>query len=307
MAAALNVVLLLACAVYSCDATCSNFPIRLPGTVLETASSDPTSPTCPSASERQATLDLLDRDLEELIARELSVIQSLTSPIDCPGSGWRKVVDFNLEADSSLPCPGGWVKDNTNGVPHCRRSEGGYCQMAAFDTEAVNYREVCGRVKGFQVGRPTGFFASAIEDTNLGLDASYLDGVSITRSSLSQHIWSFAAGTSSQTDPLTADGHFCPCLSEAIADQVIPPSFIGSNYFCDSGTDERSTLRQFYPDNPLWDGQGCLDGNGCCERGPYFYRNMTTSTCNDLEVRICTSNDYDLINIGVSIIELYVK
>ena len=37
---------------------------------------------------------------------------------------------------------------------------------------------------------------------------------------------------------------------------MIPPAFVGSDYFCESGRPERRVQQKLYSD-PLWDGQGC--------------------------------------------------
>lgn len=304
-------VVVLACIDSSLASTCSDFPVRLPGKILEVSSSDSSTFTCPSEAEREATLDMLNRDLNSIIADQISVIERLTYPIECPGGGWVKVADFNLETDYSAVCPGEWIKEDINGVAHCQlnaiSSPSSLCQLATFSTNSISYSQVCGRVKGYQIGRTTGFFLSA-SDASLPLSSAYLDGVSITYDSQRGHVWSFGSGTASTNSGLINTLHLCPCLSEATASEINLPSYIGNNYFCDSGSYNQSTLREFYHEDPLWDGAGCMPGNGCCERGPYFVSNLTESTCDDLEVRLCThTEDFGRVNIGVSIIELYVK
>ena len=107
MASALELVLVLLVAgsVQPGAATsCSDLPRRLQGRVLETGDS-----TCPSEDDprRQVPRKELIVDLENLVQEELECLQQLiNSPPECPGAGWQKVVDFNLEEDSEAQCPG---------------------------------------------------------------------------------------------------------------------------------------------------------------------------------------------------------
>ena len=41
--------------------------------------------------------------------------------------------------------------------------------------------------------------------------------------------------------------------------------------------------------DPLWDGSGCGNGNGCCAQigMPWFYRKLPMTTTEDFEIRIC--------------------
>lgn len=295
MAYILSLAVVLACLQLS-SATCTDLPIRLPGRVVPPSSDDSNKPTCPSDQERQTVLDQLDADLDQIVQAQLQVFQSLSSPVECPGDGWIRISDFNLENNIEDPCPGGWNRYNTNGIHHCGRPSGEQCQSANFSTNSVRYSQVCGRLKGYQYGQTSAFFQS----TNTpDIDSSYLDGISITRGTPREHVWSFAAGYSAGAG--SGALFRCPCVDGSTA----PPDFVGNSYFCDSGTDIIPRPGEFYGSNPLWDAQACLAGNQCCSRGPYFFAELTQATCDPLEVRLCL---YDsIINVGISIIELYVK
>jgi len=67
------------------------------------------------------------------------------------------------------------------------------------------------------------------------------------------HIWTLASAYAEESS-----GH-CPCVG-----LVSPPSFIGDNYYCESGT---NTIPQeiLYTNDPLWDGEQC-EGR-CCSDG----------------------------------------
>ena len=117
-----------------------------------------------------------------------------------------------------------------------------------------------------------------------------MDGVSIIRGSpqAREHIWTFANGHLE-----TGTGRFnCPC-SSARGSTATVPSYVGSNYYCESGTssDARYT---FYSGDPLWDGQDCNNNEAtCCTNPnlPYFVRDcdLSVSSTDDVELRVCTS------------------
>lgn len=270
------------------------------------------SESCPSDEEKEDILTQLNNDLDGIIDDQLAVFQALSFPVACPGEGWIKVADFNLEENSEAECPGGWVKDVSDNISHCRlpiielvEPPTPYepCLSYNHSTNSVSYTQVCGRVKSYQIGRTTAFFPSSLHPT---LNDEYLDGVSITRGTPREHVWSFASGYFSSSSPMNT-GYLCPCINGS---SLAVPSIVGDNYFCDSGTAGEVNFRVFYGDNPLWDGAGCEDGNECCARGPYFLADLEKASCDDLETRICLSvsgKDRGRVNIGVSIIELYVK
>ncbi len=41
-----------------------------------------------------------------------------------------------------------------------------------------------------------------------------------------------------------------------------------------------------HPDDPLWDGQGCIHGNLCCSlnKPPWFTKTLPTPTTDDIEM-----------------------
>ena len=100
-------------------------------------------------------------------------------------------------------------------------------------------------MRGYQFGTPNAFL-SGIND----IDSYYVNGVSITYSSNPrQHIWTYAAGLTE----IHLNSNCCPCNSGSSASP--PPSFVGNDYYCESGT-YSSFSYILYPD-PLWDGQNC--------------------------------------------------
>ena len=167
------------------------------------------------------------------------------------------------------------------------------------------YRRVCGRVVGYQVGS-TDVFNSEIGP----LDGVYVDGISITTSGVPRtHIWTYVAGLSEQ---LNLYQHSCPCLLEGTSYTAqVPPSFVGDNYYCESGNPDNTTQftdRLTYTQDPIWDGQQC-EGQ-CCSNGrspPWFSVELPNSTSRALEVRICGSETIYSEDNPISLLQIFVQ
>ena len=67
-------------------------------------------------------------------------------------------------------------------------------------------------------------------------------------------------------------------------------------------------LAAYYLSDPLWDGAGCTNINGCCAQigMPWFYRKLPTCVGDDFEVHICKNEIHSNEDIAVEKIELYV-
>ena len=122
----------------------------------------------------------------------------------CGGStGWRRVAYLNM-SDPSQQCPSVWQEITT---PHrvCgRRSTSGSCEGLTYSTGSEQYDQVCGRIIGYQIGTPDAFFYGPSRSIN----SVYVEGVSVTRGSPRQHIWTFAGVHDEQS---TYPGETCPC------------------------------------------------------------------------------------------------
>ena len=136
------------------------------------------------------------------------------------------------------------------------------------------------------------------------LEEVYIDGVSITHGSPRQHIWSFVASSL----VTSADCHGCKCYSQDTVTVTEVP-FIGRKFFCDSGTETSDSGTVFHPTNPLWDGQGCSQNNGCCtfNNPPWFCSELDQHTSDDIELRLCADEPTHNEDIPIEIIELYVQ
>ena len=195
----------------------------------------------------------------------------------CGGGGWTRVASYNY-SDPNTTCPINWAQV-TDPFRGCTIPSLG-CFSSFFPTP-VEFSQVCGKVIGIQQDDPDAFVGP--DDIN----GNYVEGVSITHGSPREHIWSFAAYPwDSYTDFLTL---ICPC-SQPSLNVPPPPSFVGNNYFCDTGTDIENY--QWHTSDPLWDGQGCASPSTCCSfnNPPWFSTTLPQSTTDDIEVRICHSD-----------------
>ncbi len=203
-----------------------------------------------------------------------------TGPYSCGGTtGWARVAYIDM-TNSNHQCPRDMKEDTLSRKRVCGRSSSaahGSCVSATFSISGLQYSQVCGRIRGYQFGRP-GAFARPSSDS---IESRYVDGVSVTHGppGSRKHVWTFATGSSEDY----YYGSACPCAPGV---GIRAPSFVGQDYFCESGTNTRPSFR-LYPDDPLWDGDGCtVAGNTCCQfnNPPYFTKQLNTTTGDDLEV-----------------------
>uniref|UniRef100_A0A1X7TLU9 Fibrinogen C-terminal domain-containing protein n=1 Tax=Amphimedon queenslandica TaxID=400682 RepID=A0A1X7TLU9_AMPQE len=216
------------------------------------------------------------------------------------GGGWTRLAYLDM-TDATQNCPSGFRLYQSGGVRACgRNSSSGGCVSVKFPSNGISYSQICGRVTGYQYFSPNAF---AVGSNNI--NSYYVDGVSITRGSPRQHIWTLANGL---TDTYSNEW-ICPCSTNS--SQTVP-SFVGNHYFCESGNNASTWTNILYTSDPLWDGQDCgsLESPCCNVPGiPWFHRNYGSNTTIDyIELRVCASggatNDEDS---PVSFYEIYVK
>ena len=220
----------------------------------------------------------------------------------CGSSGWRRVAYLNM-SDATQSCPSGLTLYQFGGVRACGRPESnvGSCASVQFPSNNISYSQVCGRVVGYQYDSPEAI--SNVTGANRNdLNSYYVDGVSITRGSPRQHVWTLMADTVH---------HFCPCASVSPGNSTIVQSFVGDHYFCEAGAINTGTTGVYFPDDPLWDGQGCdpSETNCCLAPGiPWFHRDYgDTTTTDDLELRVCADERRSNEDSPVGYYEIYVK
>ena len=167
-----------------------------------------------------------------------------------------------------------------------------------FSTLGVPFTEVCGRAIGYQHHTADAF---GISDGK-SIDRPYVDGLSITYgSSPHHHLWTYAAGVA-ESDLISESN--CPC---AAASGKQSPSFVANYYYCESRS-VGPAEDQWYPNDPLWDGNGCPTGNTCCDplNLPWFNRAVVQPTPANVELRLCQDEVTDNEHMSVELFELYV-
>ena len=230
-------------------------------------------------------------------------------------STWTRVAFLNM-SDPNQDCPAGLELYSTP-VRACGRGLTGPigCFSLIYSTLGQTYNRVCGRVLGYQ-NEVTLAFSNVIHSSDT-IEERYLDGVSLTHGAVGsrQHIWSFASAQGQHERGVTENGvpyqlapsSLCACTDSS--DWPYSTSFIGNDYFCDSGN-IGLTEDMLYSDDPLWDGNGCISTNNCCQFNspPWFCKSLPDSTTDDLEVRICKNggSSYNT-DVPVQLVELYIQ
>ena len=207
-------------------------------------------------------------------------------------------------ADSSSECPPGTQKFVSGSAIACGIQEPSNPTCVSLNYSIPqNYSEVCGQMAGYQKGSLDAF-AAGINDIN----SNYVDGVSITRGSPRQHVWTYTAGYQSDyNNGNYPEFYICPC-SPYGTQQV--PSFVGSDYYCESGCPSDCIHTAIFANNVLWDGEQC--GNlltSCCTNPdlPWFHKVFDKPCLHDIEIRLCIDQNTSDENILVSLYDIYVK
>ena len=278
----------------------TTLPFTYPGQVLQRDGSQ----TCHSEGQRERVRNEVDGAMLSLLQE---TVVHLLQNFSCGGSfGWKRVAYLDM-SNPSQHCPSVWKEITT---PHrvCGRkstSSSGSCEGLTYSTGSEQYNQVCGRIIGYQIGPTESFHFSP----SRSLNTNYVEGVSVTRGSPRQHIWTFVAGIDEQTQYAYGT---CPCVTGSTAGAHIP-SFVGQNYFCESGITRypgSATFGLLYPNgDPLWDGQGCGLTSSCCtfNSPPWFNVKLPSPTTDNIEVRICNRNGNGIDDTPIHLMELYVK
>ena len=259
--------------------------------------------TCPAQEKRDAAIQNVSDSIR-------MIIQNMTTPNlavshSCGSGEWYCVAHLNM-SNSSQQCPSAWREYNSSGVRGCRRPEAtsGSCHATLYAT-GRQYSRVCGRVIGYQIGTTDAFGLGAVGQT---IDSYYVYGVSITHGTPRNHIWTLAAGLS-EGGVTVVRGINCPCSNLSDTGNIFPPSFVGDNYYCESGNPANTVIDDhLYSTDPLWDGQQC-EGQ-CCSNGkspPWFSVDLPNSTTDDIEVRICLAQGSVADDLIIQLLQLYVQ
>ena len=215
-----------------------------------------------------------------------------------PALDWTNVAHLDM-SDSSQQCP-----DNltlvTTPIRSCGRTDNShpFCDSVIYPVHGRTYSRVCGKVLAYQTGWGSAFYNSLILRQN-SLELAYLNGVSLTHGppGSRQHIWSFVNGD--YDSPNWGGPALCPCS------QVL--SFIGNDYFCESGNPGPGRIDGRFFNDTLWDGLGC-ESPSCCELNtpPWFCKTLPAPTTDDIELRSCYGDDAESGNITITNININV-
>lgn len=226
--------------------------------------------------------------------------------------GWTRIAYLNM-SDYTENCPTGFNLYESNGVRACGRTNAthGSCESVKFPSNGVNYTEVCGRVLGYQFGLPDALYHSNFPNNHSDVNSIYVDGISITHGSPRQHIWTLMASIQEHA-PFGNGQYLCPCANGS-SQVVTNQSFIGENYYCESGRDFNATMQYLYrlqTHDVLWDGQNCGPiEEECCTNPnlPWFNKVFSYSTTDYIELRVCCDEGFNNEDVPVYFYEIYVK
>ena len=225
--------------------------------------------------------------------------------------GWMRVGYLNM-SEPGATCPPGLT------LRHFNNSINDVCgqpmsSSIVYSAHGFHYSKVCGQIRGYQFGRPNGFPPLDIIQQppvpNIENCSTYVDGVTITYgSNPRKHIWTFACGVA---EDVPVRNFLCPCNKKSMG--TYAPTFVGSDYYCESGVPIYRGLPSdftLYPDDPLWDGQQC-NGNEapCCinPKMPWFIKTLNETTTEDIELRVCSDEHPGDEDTPLDIIELYIR
>ena len=212
--------------------------------------------------------------------------------------GWMRAAYIDMTNENNT-CPENLTYTVVDTTRMCTSSlSNAGCLSVTFPTHEVPYAKVCGRARGYQYQFTEAFHPYSGHGQSL--EGHYVEGLSVTRGSPRSHIWSFASGQSK--------GHNYPCCNCpcALYPGSVAPSFVGENFFCESGNTGPYEA-QWYLDDPLWDSQGCASGSTCCDHGgPWFTTTLSQEVSDDIEVRMCVHH-HTLSNLGVDQLEIYIN
>ena len=231
---------------------------------------------------------------------------------NCDGKGgWMRVGYLNM-TDPGATCPPGMTLRQFNTISHglCGRPTSA---SIFYSSHGYHYNKICGQIKAYQFGTPDGFpplhgiyVSPNIENCN-----TYVDGISITYgNNPRKHIWTYACGAREKIEiSIDAAQYNCPCNINSTGTTV--PSFVGSNYYCESALSPGLPyLSVLYPNDPLWDGQGCEgEEEPCCTNPnmPWFVTTLNETTSEDIELRMCGSEHSGDEDTPIEVIDLYIR
>jgi len=222
----------------------------------------------------------------------------------CPGDGWQQVAFLNM-SDPSQMCPSGLQLSNYS-IRSCSRVTIGLisygCDSVTFSVSGQEYTSVCGRATAYQFRRSIAFAGYHVSVENTVEDA-YADGLLITHGQPRKHIWTFTGGHYTGNAGIHDDTLRCPCVGENARPS---PPFVDEDYFCDSATTPENFRQDiFHSDNALWDGIGSANSCYNDRNVPWFYKELSNPSTDDIEMRLCLWEP--TADLAIQEMEIYVR
>ena len=178
------------------------------------------------------------------------------------------------------------------------------CSSTTFAIHGIEYSCVCGKITAYQYGSPDSF--KNLHRSETTINDNYVDGISLTYGNPHAHIWTFAGAPDECS---AAAPYSCPCTNiHHSGSAARSPSFVGTDYFCDTATTEH-WQQKLYADDPLWDGAGCGPANTCCSLNnpPWFLKQLPSTTTGNIEMRICHNEASVNEDVLIETIELLIQ
>ena len=205
-------------------------------------------------TELEATLEAMQQN----ITHEVRFRQSSRCGIFSPN--WRRVAYIDTTQGPGQ-CPSGQVEhvNSTTNQRACGRSTDVGCSSVTYPTGG-KYTNICGQARGYQFYSPNAFDGTKGKSIN----DPYVDGISITRGSPRQHVWTYASWHHENQNHIVA--YVCPCGRSDPNNYTYVPSFVGRDFYCETAFATYSETIRIAWENPLWDGAGsaCGTGGRCC-------------------------------------------
>ena len=211
---------------------------------------------------------------------------STNTAFSCSGvsGNWRRIAYLNTN-ENPVSCPDNFeVRDPIFNPPLCRRTNPNKrCSSVIYPSNDMSYSQVCGTVRVHPEGVPDGF--NTFNDISV-----YVDGVYFTYgdSSNRNHIWTYTAAITVGSNTRGCD----QCNYMKLSNMP------GTNFTCTSA--HCSNTNSCFP-NALWgsEAQQCF-GNET------FYRQLSESTTDNLEMTECRDQPRSDEDILISFVEIFV-
>ena len=242
---------------------------------------------------RQDDVIKVAQELEHLtkFSSKLSKIEAALMAIQECGthnSSWRQIAHIDVtDYDPKAGCPYNLFPVFNTKAKQMACVTHNNCSILSFNTNG-SYSHVCGRVRGYKLGRISAHGFNSTQDINLS--TPYADGVLITSAkdifAEKRHLWTYTVSKDASADA-------CPCTDDVLSD----PKDIMRDYHCEIESTKTSW------ENPLWDGADCV--HECCDRKLHgWFHTDVELTDDSIQVRWCGREKNDIVT---DILQIWVQ